>query len=1682
MSSSTSATISGYFQSIQFRGAPSSELDTYSNLVNQGVMTLAQVREAIIDDPYTTNNVDPVVRLYQAAFGRVPESASAIDFYADRLADGRINLTTIAENFANSPEFSARYSSTATSAPNGAYITALYLNVLDRAPSALELSWYLNSGMSTAVMLRNFSQSPEFQARSGDAVEALLNANALGTAVFSGPLQIEVPGQTFVLTTGIDIRPGTEGNDTFSGVVGTSLAATDGTTLNPGDNLVGGAGADTLAVTVTGSHAAGGLTNSGFTLTGIETVAVSNFESSANLTTLDLSLAPDVSTVRLASSGDNGDTAFTGVRSMVAAEMNNGGGDLTVTYVNTAVAGSADTQSLALSGVTGGTFAVGPTSGAEGVETISITSSGGARNVLTGITDNADTRTITVAGNTALTLGTVGASVTRLDASANTGGLTATLSSTATAAIIGSAGNDAFTTGTVLTTGSVNAGAGVDALTVTADGVANSTTLGARYTNFETLNISHANHTPGTFEDRAQDVSLVAGITSVGVTAYTLAGSGADDTDTVAAVNFTNLGSATKNLNISGLSYSEPTDAHNDDVTVTVSATLAANTAADDITVTLGTATAAAGNAAAATTGDDLLLAVNVGQFETVNVVSQGGANTITTLTAGSLRTLNASGAQNLTITTLDSNTEMSVINASAMTGALSIGTNNSTTASTITGGSGSDSLVGGTRADSISGGLGNDVIIGADGNDVLEGGAGNDSITAGAGVDRVDGGEGDDTFSVTAVGDFIGLTAAETVIGGAGNDILAFAENTAITLTADDLAGLSGIERISLDGDANTGSVTLTDATYTANGVATLRIIDADLVQGALVVDGSRLTGTNAIHVTANTTTAVNDSLVGGAGNDTFVFATAAGLESTDTVTGGAGTDVISLTATAAVTANLSNVRTVEQITTTGNGGDVTIVVGSDNVLAASATLTVNASSVTNSIHDLNYDGAAITTATKSQNVTGTAGNDTIVGGSGNDIVVGGDGADAITGGAGIDNLSGGAGDDVFNVATLGAGFVSLASAETVSGGTGNDTLSIAAGTLTVQASDLLGLSSIENIEVLNTTQDASITLTDAVFSANGATTLRINANAATTGAITVSAASLSAANSVTVSVNATNNSGTNNIALGAGNDRVIVDNVALDNGTGATTIAGGAGNDTLEIVANGGGAITVAAGVTGFETVQFSAAAGTYALVTNDANVAAGVTQTVNGTALTGTLNWDGSAELDGRFSITTGSGNDTLTGGALGDTIIGGSGADRITGNNGADVLTGGIGADTFVYTAVAQSSGTNVDSITDFVSGTDKLEITLSYAGSNANLDINATRVSAGVAGQTLAQDALSGQRGQYIYDTSSGQLYVNVNNDNLITTSDYRIGINAAATASATIAEGDINFVITGGNVADTITAGAGADTINGGAGADSITGGAGDDVFIIAAAADHASGESIAGGAGSDTIRFTSTTAGETLTLLAGVTDSDNVITVVIGDAAGATTGTTALNVNANALGDTLAVHLTGNSGANNLTGNATADTINAGAGNDTVVGGHGGDAINVGAGTDTISFASLDDSSKVAKANAVSGTVTISSAYDIVTGMGTGDIISVAGIFPTDITIGNALLASTVAADAAAIVRGKYDSVAGTWAAGTTDATFNDYLLQVSDGTSIMSVLMVDIVGTVSFADNSGVFTLTVA
>jgi len=1273
-----------------------------------------------------------------------------------------------------------------------------------------------------------------------------------------------------------------------------------GTTAQAGDVLNGGLGTDQLNLSITGANAGATTTTAvnAVSLSGIEKVSVLNFQTLAMTggtfaTTIDASLFDSsLSTLALGASSSTatlGDTSFANVQKIVNAEMGQGKGSLNVGIVATATAGTADAMSLTLANQTGGTFT------AAGIETLNVVSNTSANTV----TLAAGFKTVNVSGAFKATLGVLDSAVTTLNAATSTGGVVATVG-VATITVTGGTGADTITSGTNLSTGSVNAGDGIDTLVSTADAVILIAADGAKYTNFETFSVS--NVTPIATANRSQDMSLLSGITTLNVTQARVHDAAAADTTQNAT--FTKLSASTNTLNITALANNDTDVA--DDLTVTVSAVRLTNTTADAMTVNLGTSTAGAGaNQAATGTGvlGSVILNVSLADEETITINSLGASNQIATLTNTAGKVVNIAGSKNLIINSMTS-AVMTTLDANTMTGDLNIVASSNAVASTITGGSGNDSLIGGTKAD------------------VISGGAGNDQITGAAGSDNLSGGAGDDTFVVATASHFQTLAAAETVDGGTGNDTISFTAD--MTLIGSDLAAVKNVENLTF-ASAGANSITLTDAFFTNGAITTIVIKDTEAT-AALTVDATALTAANSVQITANVGGAINDSLVGGAGNDTFTVSTATSataLTATDTVTGGAGTDTLAITlaTNALTTVTLTGVTNIEVITVKDGGVNLAAAITSGNgvfVTTTTGTIQTTVGNVDGSGMTgggaLTFNGSGETDSTMS--ITGGAGGDILTGGSKADTIIGGAGTDAINGGAGADSLSGGDGVDTFTVSTL-TDFVSLATVETVSGGAGNDILTFTeAATTVVNSTDLTAISSIETITFAGT-GTSSIILTDAVYTANGAATLAITDSEAT-AALTVNASALSAANSVQVtgSLGADGAGQRDNLTGGSGNDTF-----SFSTATSATalaagdTIIGGAGTDTLAITTATNALTSVTfANVSGLEAITMTGDAAV-TLVLGDLVFGTVVGATVNASAITaGGVDVNASGEALSTISMTGSAVADTLTGGAKADTISGGVGVDLITGGLGADSLTGGIGADIFVYALVTESNASNTDTITDFTVGADKLRVTLDYALLTTALDINAT-VQTARAGTALIQDNLSGARGQATYDTTGSALYINFNNDNLLTTADYKININAASTATASIVDGDINFIVNGGTNADVITTGGGADTINMGQG-DSVNGGAGVDTFAFAAVS---TASTITGGTGADLVTLF---AGAN-TLTVGDTDG---ITITTSTGIQTIAGTGIIAINAAAM-PTEAMNLSG-TGAFTVTGWASTGTL----------------------------------------------------------------------------------------------------------------------------------------------------------
>jgi Ca2+-binding RTX toxin-like protein len=169
--------------------------------------------------------------------------------------------------------------------------------------------------------------------------------------------------------------------------------------------------------------------------------------------------------------------------------------------------------------------------------------------------------------------------------------------------------------------------------------------------------------------------------------------------------------------------------------------------------------------------------------------------------------------------------------------------------------------------------------------------------------------------------------------------------------------------------------------------------------------------------------------------------------------------------------------------------------------------------------------------------------------------------------------------------------------------------------------------------------------------------------------------------------------------------------------------------------------------------------------------------------------------------------------------------------------------------------------------------------------------------------------------------------------------------------------------LTGSSAVDTLTGGAGNDTLTGFGGVDALEGKDGSDLYIMTTVADHTAAEiNDTGTSGTDEVRFTSTTANQTLTLYALDRGIEKVVIGTGAASSAVATGTTALNIDASLVANALTI--AGNKGNNTLTGTAYADTLDGNLGKDTLIGGLGDDTyivdlvIETGALQDTVTEA----------------------------------------------------------------------------------------------------------------------------
>lgn len=792
-------------------------------------------------------------------------------------------------------------------------------------------------------------------------------------------------------------------------------------TISVADQISGGTGVDTLNVTISGGNAA---TFVAANITGFEVLNLRNVAGVANSldvstiagltninadrgnSALTLTNLPAGSSFGLVGNGSAVNAAAQGVgyatgATVTAATINISGGtlgasaitltgaNLLSTTINSTGAANvtgnfvdaASSKALTINATTGLTTGTIGDSAARTAITINatgdvttgaITSSVATTAAITGtgkVTTDLNAvaaPTITVAGSGAVVLGTLNNLVSKVTSTQTAGSLTATLGSLVTQTIVGGAGNDVITTPSlVLTTGSVDGGAGTDTLDLgTNVANANTTTLAAKYTNFETLRVN------GTF-----DAALIGSLTAVELSG---------------AVNSITGMTATQAANVTARA----------DIGATTLALAAATGTSDVASITFGqgTTTLAATNAGALT----------VTGFETLNIKANPGPTaatagnnltTVASLVGATLNKVNMTGTA-VAITNA-ATTVAATFDASALTGdanATNAVTAAATKGLTLGGSLASGSTVTGSNfIDTIT--------IGATG-------AAGSTYNLGLGADAIS-----TTFANLRTG-----AIYNNIDGGAGTDTLTISDGAAVALTAvdSDFKGLTNIEKITVT-DTTTAAQAITTGGFFDNNFKALgSTLTTASTTGAIVIDQSTFSGTNA--VTASSTTG-SITISGGSGANTIKA----------TSVSGAATGVIT-------------------ITTLGGNDSVTVV--------SAATVITN----------------AINTGAGNDTIVGGSGVETITGGTGVDTMTSGGGADVFAFGTNGSLVSAGL-DIITDFNSAGADVLTFGGAVTA---ITVDATAVAAGTnASLTAAGLLTFATADNtlaLKIATVQADASL------------------------------------------------------------------------------------------------------------------------------------------------------------------------------------------------------------------------------------------------------------------------------------------------------------------------------------------------------------------------------------------------------------------------------------------------------------------------------------------------------------------------------------------------------------------------------------------------------------------------------
>ena len=591
-------------------------------------------------------------------------------------------------------------------------------------------------------------------------------------------------------------------------------------------------------------------------------------------------------------------------------------------------------------------------------------------------------------------------------------------------------------------------------------------------------------------------------------------------------------------------------------------------------------------------------------------------------------------------------------------------------------------------------------------------------SINIGATTLAVAGGVGNDSFdlhgltTITTTFTVNGGNGTNTLIGNNSGDIFNITGINAGNITGL-VTGFSNIEN--LTGGTGNDTFTLASGVLSFNG----SITGGGGMDTLAATDGSnawQISGANAGTLNTTTTFSGISNLVGGTGNDSFVFSNAATLAGT--VSGGAGGSNV---------LDFSAYSTAVGITLSGPSGPFGYsgtTSGSPNPTGGFADIT-QIDAPTSLPNTLTLANGTATTVTITGSVPTNLFNLTVNDGGTSNLTFTNIGT--VNGGTGVTNtlISGEATNNLWTISATNGGTYNdgqgliFSNFADLMGGTGNDSFTLAGGTLSGSINGGAGINTLMGDNVANT------------WTVTGANTGTLTGIGGTFANI-------------------------QNLTGGTGND-----SFTFSNGATETLVNGGAGGNSLNLSAyttatnvsltgpGSAGYNGTATGISGFSNMgTLTGSATATNTLTGDASGATYTLTVANG----GTLQDTGSAQV-----LNFGSFQNLVGGSGADNFVLAGGSIGSITGGGGNDTLTGDNSGDTFNITG--SNSGMVTSGATTLVGAFSNVQNLMGGAGNDGFVFQGSGSLSGNVNGgsgsNTLNYAALAGPVNVTLSSSSSG---------------------------------------------------------------------------------------------------------------------------------------------------------------------------------------------------------------------------------------------------------------------------------------------------------------------------------------